>query len=287
MIFLFFKLNISVIGMIKIPFQCATRDAEFLQNHHPLRKVFSPSYLVMALVSLPGCFLIFSAVTHFAWWFLTKQAGIEIKSFDSRNRLEFIMAFVLFFLPLLYLFCSLMAKKILTINFSKLALYMGCTFLGAMWYEIILDTLFVKCLGQPGWLYNVWPVHRGYTSGVGMLMWPLYGFFVYCMSEAINVNPKLALINNGIAKTYLFALDAMALEILTNIFSILFFNTYLFYYLPDDLLHFTTIQIFIPYLFASGLGATLSLFLERLQKNHFLIGIASYLAGVISLFFLA
>jgi hypothetical protein len=65
------------------------------------------------------------------------------------------------------------------------------------------------------------------------------------------------------------------------------YSTYLFYYLPDDLLHFTTIQIFIPYLSACGLGAALSLFLERLKKNHFIIGLSFYLAGVVSLFWLA
>jgi len=65
----------------------------------------------------------------------------------------------------------------------------------------------------------------------------------------------------------------MALEILTNIFSILLYHSYLFYYLPDDLVHFTTIQIFIPYLFACGLGAILSLFLERLRKESFIIGL--------------
>jgi hypothetical protein len=181
----------------------------------------------------------------------------------------------------------MVTKKKLSINFSKLTLYMGGTFFGAMWYEIILDTLFVEFCGQPGWLYKIWPIHKGYTSGVGMFMWPLYGFFIYCMNKAIATNPKLAVINNGAAKTYLFALDAMALEILANIFSISLYHTYLFYYLPDDLLHFTTIQIFIPYLFACGLGATLSLFLERLKKNHFIIGLAFYLAGVVSLLWLA
>jgi hypothetical protein len=258
-----------------------------MQNNNSLKKVLNPAYLMRALLFLIACYIIFWVVTHFSWWLLIEKAGIEITTLDPKYWPEYIIVFVLFFLPLLYLFCSFIAKNFLPIHFPKLVLYMGCTFFGAMWYEIILDTLFVKFIGQPGWLYKIWPIHHGYTSGVGMFMWPLYGFFVYCMNSAIETNPRLVNINNGAAKTYLYALDAMALEILTNIFSILLYSTYLFYYLPDDLLHFTTIQIFIPYLSACGLGALFSLFLERLKKNHFIIGLSFYLAGVISLFWLA
>jgi len=64
--------------------------------------------------------------------------------------------FRFFLLTVSLFFCSWAAKRFLTINYSKLALYMGCTFFGAMWYEIILDTLFVKFVGQPGWLYKIW-----------------------------------------------------------------------------------------------------------------------------------
>lgn len=258
-----------------------------MQNNNSLKKVFTPVYMLLALLSFAACLGVFWLVTHFSWWLLIEKAGIEIKNLDPQYWPEFIVVFVLFFLPLLYLFCSFVAKKFLPVHFPKLALYMGCTFFGAMWCEIIIDTLFVEFSGQPGWIYKVWPVHHGYTSGVGMFMWPLYGFFVYCMNSAIETNPKLTYINNGIAKTYLFALDAMALEIITNIFAIMLYHTYLFYYLPDDLLHFTTIQIFIPYLFVSALGASFSFLLERLKKNQFIIGLAFYLAGVGSLFLLA
>lgn len=258
-----------------------------MRNNGSLKKLLDPAYLARAFLVFVACYIIFWIVTHLSWWLLITKAGINISSLDARYWPAFIIAFGLFFLPLLYFFCSWVARKFLSINYSKLVLYMGCTFFGAMWYEIILDTLFVKFVGQPGWLYKIWPVHYGYTSGVGMFMWPLYGFFVFCMNSAIEINPKLANINNGAAKTYLFALDAMALEILANIFSISLFHTYLFYYLPGDLLHFTTIQIFVPYLFACGLGAITSLFLDRLKKNHFIIGIVFYLAGVVSLFWLA
>jgi hypothetical protein len=277
----------SVVDLISNAIWPGIKKSQFIQNNNSLKKVFTPVYLLLALSSFVVFYLIFFGVTHLSWWLLVEKDGIEVANLDHKHWPEFIIVFVLFFLPWLYLFCSLVAKKNLPIHFSKLVLYMGCTFFGAMWYEIILDTLFVKFLGQPGWLYKIWPIHQGYTSGVGMFMWPLYGFFVYCLNNAIEINPKLAHINNGAAKAYLFALDAMALEILTNIFSILLYHSYLFYYLPDDLVHFTTIQIFIPYLFACGLGAILSLFLERLKKNHFIIGLTFYLAGVGSLLFIA
>jgi hypothetical protein len=261
-------------------------NSRFPQDNHSIIKMFTPAYLLRGLLFFAASYIIFLGISHFSWWLLIEKAGIEITNLDASCWPGFIIVFVLFFLPLLYFLSSFVAKKFLSIHVPKLVLYMGCTFFGAMWFEVILDTLFVKFIGYPGWLYKVWPVHQGYTSGVGMFMWPLYGFFVYCINQAIATNPRLADINNVAAKAFFYALDAMALEILTNIFTILLFHTYLFYYLPGDLKHFTTIQIFLPYLFVSGLGVTLSLFMERIKTNHFFIGLAFYFAGVGSLLFL-
>ncbi|HON59259.1 MAG TPA: hypothetical protein PLT45_06970 [Smithella sp.] len=254
-------------------------------NPFPAKSRLTPMDFLKALLLFGACYLVFFVVTRLAWWFLIEQAGIRITRLPPRDWPEYIAVFVLFFWPLLYLACSFAAGKFLAIDFPKAAMYMGCTFFGAMWFEVILDSLFVKFCGQPGWLYKVWPIHHGYTSGVGMLMWPLYGFFVYGMRLAIKNNPKLAKRYNAAAMTFLFALDAMALEILTNIFSILLYHTYLFYYLPGDLLHFTTIQIFVPYLFACGLGALFSGFFERVKRHQCFIGVSFYLAGVGSLLF--
>lgn len=258
-------------------------DSLMLRDMNALAKFFTPVYLLRAILFFILFYLIFLLVAHFSWWILIEKARIAIKPLNSQDWPKFITAFVLCFTPLIYIFCSLLNKKFIIVHLPKLVLYMGATFFGAMWYEIILDTLFVKVFGQPGWLYKIWPMYGGYTSGVGLVMWPLYGFFIYCMNSAIATNPRLAHMNNGPAKAFLFAIDAMALEILVNFFSILFFNTYLFYYLPGDLMHFTTIQIFIPYLFACSLGAALSWFLDSLSRHQFMIGLAFYGAGAVSL----
>ena len=258
-------------------------NARMIQDLKALMKIFTPAYLLRAILFLIASYIVFFLVARFSGWLLFEKAGIEINPLPSQDWPKFIVTFVLFFTPSIYFFCSFIGRKFIALHGSKLALYMGCTFFGAMWYEIILDSFFVKCFGQPGWLYQIWPMYHGYTSGVGMWMWPLYGFFIYGMNQAIETNPKLVNFNNGAAKAFFFAIDAMALEILVNVFSILFFHTYLFYYLPGDLMHFTTIQIFIPYLFACGLGAALSWFLDRLKKNQWMIGLAFYTAGVICL----
>lgn len=257
------------------------------QDNNSLKKIFTPAYMLRALLFFVASYIIFWGATHFLWLLLIEMAGIKITSLDARYWPEFIIAFVLFFLPLLYFFPSFVAQKFLSVNFPRLVLFMGCTFFGAMWCEILLDTLFVKFIGQPGWIYKIWPIHHGYTSGVGMFMWPLYGFFIYFLNNAIETSPRLVAINNGAAKVFLFTIDAMVLEILANTFSILMYHTYLFYYLPNDLLHFTTIQIFIPYLLVSSLGTTLLLLLDRFKKNHFAIGLSFYLAGVVSVLWIA
>lgn len=167
--------------------------------------------MLTLLLSFAGCYALFYAGTRFLWWLLVNPVGIKITDLTPRYWPVFIVAFVLFFLPWLYLVGSLFAEKFLSINFSKLILYMGCTYFAAMWCEIIIDTLFVEFFGQPGWIYKIWPIHHGYTSGVGMFMWPLYGFSVYCLFGALETNPRLARLNNGAVKAYLLALDAMVL----------------------------------------------------------------------------
>jgi hypothetical protein len=248
-----------------------------------VKDVSTPYYLALFALSLAACIIVFLISSRFFWWLLADYVGIEIRELDPKYWPVFILSFVLFFLPWLYLFSRWVAGQFISVNVSRMILYMGCTFFFAFWFEIGVDSFFVKFLGKPCWEYRIWPVHNGYTSGVGVFMWPLYGFFVYCLNTAIENNPKLAVINHNSFKAFLMALDAMALEILANVFSIAQYHTFYFYYLPGDMVHFTTVQVFLPYMVCCAVGINTLKYLERFEKKCFDIGLVFFLLGVASL----
>ncbi|MFZ3105418.1 MAG: hypothetical protein WA096_12035, partial [Smithella sp.] len=70
-----------------------------MQNNNSLKKVLNPAYLMRALLFLIACYIIFGVVTHFSWWLLIEKADIKITSLDPQYWPEYIIVFVLFFLP--------------------------------------------------------------------------------------------------------------------------------------------------------------------------------------------
>ncbi|MBF0099682.1 MAG: hypothetical protein HQK77_02130 [Desulfobacterales bacterium] len=197
--------------------------------------------------------------------------------------IRFSVFFVLFFGPWLYIFTCGLAHQVIQLDIPKLFIYMGSTFCCAICAEVFIDHAFILLFKQPAWQYRIWPKHHGFTSGVGHVMWPLYGFYLYCLHQAIDKNDKFKWAKDHFPKAILIGIDAMVLEILANTFSLALFGTYYFYYLPDDLYHFTTIQIFIPYVICGYIGVKLLDCLERYRNQGVWIGIGFYLTGILML----
>jgi hypothetical protein len=74
-------------------------------------------------------------------------------------------------------------------------------------------------------------------------------------------------------------LDGPILEILANGFFLLFYQTFYFYYLPDDMKHLTSIQVVPLYMI---MGVILSVVLEQVRErpSSWLYPIVFYVAGV-------
>ena len=214
-------------------------------------------------------------------WLAVDVLGRTLEPLGRRDLHIFIPAFFLFFMPLLYAGCSALAGRWLRPAVDTLVLYVGTTFFVAVWAEIAADTAFVLLLGRPGWLYHVWPVHHGYTSGVGLIMWPMYGFFVCLLHEAIRVNPRLHFLDGDVQRAVLVALDAMVLEVAANAFSLLAFGTWFFHYHAPDLHHFTTWEIFVPYVVAGAVGLQVLHLLER-RAPRVATGVVMFVLGVLS-----
>ena len=151
--------------------------------------------------------------------------------------------------------------------------------------EILIGNLGEAALGRMVWLYQIWPEHGGYTTGVGAIMWPMYGFYLYFFHTALRKRGS-TVVDNVFYSGVLIAIDAMVLETLANIFSLATFNIYYFYYVAGDLLHFTSAEIFLPYvLFGIG-GSLLLKVLDKPAYPRAWLGLALYLVGVFEVFVL-
>ncbi|MGB5473904.1 MAG: hypothetical protein WBQ78_10555 [Gammaproteobacteria bacterium] len=162
---------------------------------------------------------------------------------------------------LFYLLGSLLARRWIRIDAYQLALSMAVAFLVAIVCEVYLGKLYYLVTGRPLWQYRVWPIHDGYTSALNLIVWPVYGYYVYFLHQVlqtrrIDIRPRWL---KGIASGF----DGPLLEILANGFFLLFYGTFYFYYLPGDLRHYTSVQVMPLYMI---MGVILTLLLEYLQQ---------------------
>lgn len=197
--------------------------------------------------------------------------------------LGFSAAFLLFFVPVLYLIPCALAHRWLRPPIATVILYCGTAYFFGCGLELVMDRAFIAALGRPCYLYFIWPIHDGHTSGSGLVMWPLYGFFVCMLHQAIHASPRLAFLDGNGARAALLAVDAMLLELAANVFSLVFFGSWLFRYHAPDLHHFTTVEAFPIYLLGGYPGVVL---LDRLEHHprRGVIGAALWVAIIVIAF---
>lgn len=208
--------------------------------------------------------LVYALIWCYSRWFIGSvidATRIDNKPLHGIKALELSAVFFCFFTPLLYGFCSLYARTWLKAE-RKLLLYIGATTMGGILGEIGIGNLGRLLFAKDLWQYTVAPVHDGYTTYMGLIIWPMYGFYLYFFQRALltlgrDIRHMFGLMG------LIIAIDAMILETLANSFSLLFDSRYIFLYTYGDLLHFTSAQIFIPYLLCGSLGAALLHYLEN------------------------
>ncbi|MEN8108513.1 MAG: hypothetical protein ABFS22_10975 [Pseudomonadota bacterium] len=176
-----------------------------------------------------------------------------------------------------YLLASLLSRQWVRIDVYQLSLFMAVAFLVAIVCEVCLGKLYFLLFDKPLWRYRVWPIHDGYTSALNFIIWPVYGYYWYFLHHVLQRH-RLQFRRtwlNGISS----GIDGPLLEILANGFFLLFYGTFYFYYLPDDLRHFTSIQVMPLYMV---MGICLALIVEYLQQRprRWHIPAGFYLVGV-------
>jgi hypothetical protein len=178
---------------------------------------------------------------------------------------------------LFYLLASLLTRQWIRVDVYQLVLFMAVAFLVAIVFEVVLGKLYHLVVGKPLWQYRVLPIHGGLTSSLNFIIWPIYGYYWYCMHQVLHAHRV------RIRRTWMKGLasgfDGPLLEILANGFFLLFYGTFYFYYLPGDMRHFTSIQVVPLYMIMGIFLALLIDYLERRPRSwHYPLGF--YLAGV-------
>lgn len=162
-----------------------------------------------------------------------------------------LLIFSLSWIVILYLFNALLACKFQRVKLGKLLLYIFILIAIGMLGEVFVGTMYHALTGSPLWEYRIFPIHNAYTSYYSIVIWGMYGFYLYFFHDNLA---KLH-IKRGRYLAIILAVEALILEVLINITHILFFNEYIFYYFPADLWHLTSIQAFPFYLMAGLLIA--------------------------------
>lgn len=188
-------------------------------------------------------------------------------------------AFTLFWLSAIYLFNSALARSFKKIDLKIALLYTSTVALIGVFGEVFSNTLYTAIVGTPLWQYHVFPVHHGHTSMYSVVVWGMYGFYLYLLHD--NLSPKNYAV---LTLAAIISIEAIILEILLNFSHFIIFKDYFFYYLPGDLWHFSTLQA-VPFYFLAGLVIIKTLKRFKVDPvfftcmNIFFVGVFIFIAG--------
>lgn len=146
--------------------------------------------------------------------------------------------FALLWLAIIYLLNSLIARKWKRVEPKQALVYFFTVALIGIFGELFLDTVYNYFVGRPLWRYNILPIHGGYTSAYAVIIWGLYGFHIYLLHGSLG---KWS-INKTRHLVLIFSFEALVAEALLTISAKLLLGKYMYYYLPGDLWHVTSIQ---------------------------------------------
>jgi hypothetical protein len=177
---------------------------------------------------------------------------------------------------IIYVINCLVAGRVKKIDPRQAALYMSTVALIGLFGEIFLDTTYNWIVGRPLWYYNILPIQGGYTSSYAIVAWGLYGLHIYLLHGSladkwsITCTKHLALI---------FCVEALILEAMLTIGAKVFLGQYMYYYLPGDLWHVTSIQN-LPFYLICGVVILKTLKRFRTDPRFFTL-MSLFLIGVL------
>ncbi|MGZ5007761.1 MAG: hypothetical protein ACXWE9_02540 [Methylobacter sp.] len=144
--------------------------------------------------------------------------------------------------------------------------------------EVAINSFCRAVFDSSLWIYQVTPIHGGDTSVFAFFQWSLYGYHLYFLHKKIqsfNVKYEATIF------TFLLAVDALLLEMFVNVSSNYFLDTFIFYYIPGDMGHLTTVAVFPFYVLG---GAILTGIFKRFLNDPMFFGTFSYSIAFIFVF---
>ena len=157
-----------------------------------------------------------------------------------------LVLFSLIWLIIIYEFNILLAGRPIKLNLGKATLYITTMAAIGLLGEVLYDTVYNSIFGRPLWVYHLYPIHHGYTSIFSLCLWGAVGLYIYMLHGTLKKNR----ITSRLVIAAIFCIDAIIFEVLINLSYKVLFKDYLFYYLPNDLWHITSLQTLPLYLLA-------------------------------------
>lgn len=177
-----------------------------------------------------------------------------------RMSLWLLMFYVVGWCAALALISRLWLKRSVWEHRSEVILYMAFLAMFGPLGEIIVGTLYTAVVGYPLLQYQLYPIHHGYTSLYAPFIWAIGGLQIWVMS------PLTSRIKDRVRRFTVMAIDILAVEILINTLFLLIAGQMIFYYIPSDLGHLSSLQT-LPFYFIASLVIVRSLRLMRPHKG--------------------
>jgi len=186
--------------------------------------------------------------------------------------------FFFYLVAVIYLAGLALTDNSTQIKNKEVYMYSGTLALIGCISEVAINSFCRTAFHSPLWIYQVTPIHHGDTSIFAFFQWSLYGYHLYFVQKKIQ---SLKVKHEAYIFTFVISVEALLLEIFVNISSNFFLNTFIFYYIPEDMGHLTTVFVFPVYVLG---GAILVETFKRFSQDPIFFGTLSFSIAFIFVF---
>lgn len=189
-----------------------------------------------------------------------------------------LIIFFLYLVVVVYLAGFALTDNSTKVNTKEVFMWSGALAMIGCISEVAINSFCRAAFDSPLWIYQVTPIHYGDTSIFAFFQWSLYGYHLYFVHKKIQ---SFNLKHEECIFAFLLAVDALLLEMFVNVSSNFFLDTFIFYYIPGDIGHLTTVSVFPFYLLG---GAILTGIFKRFLNDPMFFGTLSYSIAFIFVF---
>ncbi len=160
-----------------------------------------------------------------------------------------------------------------------LTVYAVTVFCLAIFFEVLVNSLYDYFVGENLWEYHVMPLYNRDVSLLAPLLWSAYGVHLYFIEQTYRARlPRF--MRSRKAHALLHGLDApLVFEVSGNLIFLLLIGRYYAYYLPGDLFHLTSVRVIPIYMLCIFFGLQLLHWIER-QPRRWRIPGAIFSVGI-------